>query len=231
MLRDNIPARNSPLIVEIIGLAGAGKTTLSRSLCLHNEQILPNEGLLVRNVRHMPYIIRHALLSLPTFLRQPRNGRWFTRRETAKIIYLRGWHRVLERCRSKNEAVIITDQGPIYDLATLYAFGPDRLHSQHFNRWWARMFNQWAHTVDLVIWLDASEEILIKRIRSREQWHPVKDSSVREMHDYLSRYQSAYEHIISELSAIHDLKILRFDTGYHASKDITAQILRTINLK
>lgn len=222
---------NSPLIVEIIGLAGAGKTTLSRNLCLHNEQILANEGLQVRNVRYMPYIIRHALLSLPTFFRQPRSGRWFTRREAAKIIYLRGWHRVLERRRSNNEAAIITDQGPIYDLTTLYAFGPDRLHSQHFKRWWAMMFNQWAHTIDLVIWLDASEEILIKRIRSREKWHPVKESPVQEMKDYLSRYQSAYEHIISELSASHDLKILRFDTGCQASEDITSQILCTINLE
>lgn len=93
------------------------------------------------------------------------------------------------------------------------------------------MFNQWAHTIDLVIWLDASEEILIKRIRSREKWHPVKESPVQEMKDYLSRYQSAYEHIISELSAIHDLKILRFDTGCQASEDITSQILCTINLE
>ena len=93
------------------------------------------------------------------------------------------------------------------------------------------MFNQWAQTLDLVIWLDAPEEILIERIRSRDKWHPVKESPAQEMRDYLLRYQSAYEHVISQLSAIRELKVLRFNTGCQTPEDITSQVLNAIYLE
>jgi hypothetical protein len=80
----------------------------------------------------------------------------------------------------------------------------------------------------LVIWLDAPEEILIERIRSRDQWHPVKDSSTQDMRDYLFRYGSAYEHVVSELSAIREMQVLRFNTGCQAPEDITSQLLHAI---
>jgi len=229
MLTDNIRANTSPLIVEVIGLAGSGKTTLSRALHQQNEKMLLGDYLNVRNVRYLPFLVKHGLLSLPTLLSQPWNGRWFTRREVAKIIYLTGWQHVLKLQSSHNNAVAISDQGPIYELATLHAFGPGRLQSRHYERWWARMFNQWAHTIDLVIWLDAPEEILIERIRSRDKWHPVKASHAQEMRDYLLRYQSAYEHVISELSAIRELQVLRFNTDCQALEEITSQVLHAID--
>ena len=228
-LTNNSIVEELPLVVEIIGLAGAGKSTLSRALCQQDSEMSPDEHLYVWNVRHMPYMIRHALLSLPTFLRQPRNGRWFTRREIAKMLYLRGWHRILKQHRFNNEAVIISDQGPIYEMATLHAFGPGRLHSVSYKMWWERMFKQWAQTIDLVIWLDAPEEILIERIRSRDQWHPVKESSTQEMRDYLLRYGSAYEHVMSELSAIREIQVLRFNTGCQALEDITSLVRQNLN--
>ena len=225
----NTLADSLPFIVEVIGLAGAGKSTLSQALCQQDSKMFPGEYLYVWNVRHMPYMIRHALLSLPTFLRQPRNGRWFTGREITKMLYLRGWHRTLKQHSCNNEAVIISDQGPIYEMATLHAFGPGRLHSASYRMWWEKMFNQWAQTIDLVIWLDAPEEVLIERIRSRDQWHPVKESSTQEMRDYLFRYGSAYEHIISELSAIREIQVLRFNTGCQALEDITSLVRQKLN--
>ncbi|MHC4789827.1 MAG: nucleoside/nucleotide kinase family protein [Planctomycetota bacterium] len=243
MLEDNTLTFSTPLIVEIIGLAGAGKTTLLRSLCLQNDKILPGDYIQVRNpisrafwrksggIRHMPYIIKNALLSLPTFFSQPQKGRWFNRREITKILYLRGWHRILKQHSSKNDVVLIVDQGAIYDLTTLHAFGPEKLSSQHYKVWWEKMFDQWARTVDLVIWLDAPEEILIKRIRSRKQRHPVKENSAHEMRDYLLRYQSSYEHVITELMARHDVNILRFDTSTQPLEDIISQVLSTIRIQ
>ncbi len=93
MLTGNTPTKTSPFIVEVIGLAATGKTSLSRALCQQNKNMLPGDGLQVRNVRHMPYFLKHTMLSLPTFLRQPRSGRWFSRREIVKILTLRdGMH-------------------------------------------------------------------------------------------------------------------------------------------
>ena len=219
---------NSPLIVEVIGLAGAGKSTFARTLCLESEQFTMGSYLDVRNPRHVPYMVRHTLLSLPTILRKPRQGRWFTLRELTKVVYLDGWNRTLKSNNSDNSATIIIDQGPIYEMATLYSFGPEELRNPRYNLWWGNLFERWAQTIDMVIWLVAPMEILIERIHSREKWHPVKESSVREMRKYLSRYQSAYEYVMSELLANHDISVLQLSTGSNTVEDIMTQALNAI---
>lgn len=216
------------LIVEIIGLAGAGKTTLARTLCQQDKKVVPGERIQVKNVRYIPFFVRHAFLSLPIIFSQARLDRCFTWDELKKVIYLKGWHRVLKQQRWNNNAVIIIDHGPIFELAKLYGFGPDRLKSQKFEKWWDSMFNQWAHTLDLVVWLDAPEEILIKRIRSRERQHSVKESPTQEACDFLVRYQSAYEYVISKVTDLRDIKVFRVDTDCQSQKDIISQVLQAI---
>lgn len=215
---------NTPLLLEIIGLAGTGKSTITRALCQSHKEIALGERLLVWNVRHLPYIVKHTMLSLPILLRQPGSGRRFTRKESVKIVYLNGWHRMLMQQGPGEGNVTILDQGPIYDLATLHGFGPEKLHSQSYVAWWATMYEQWAQAIDVVIWLDAPIEILIERIRSREKWHPVKDRSVQDMYDYLTRYRSSHEYVMSQLAATRELDTLRFDTHRQTVDEIVLQV-------
>jgi len=214
-----------PLIVEIIGLAGTGKSTLSSALYLQNKKFLASERLGFKKAKHRFFFIKQAFLLLPTFFRQPRNGIWFTRGEIKKMVYLNGWHRVLKRQGSNNNAIIVVDQGAIFKLATLYEFGPEKLKDQSLNEWWDQLFKQWASTLDMVVWLDGSDDILIERIISRDSWHLVKELSTQEARKFFSDYRVAYNYILSKLTSIEDITVLRFDTSYQSPEDIMAQVM------
>ena len=218
-----------PLIVEIIGLAGTGKSTLSNALYGQSEKILASERLGVKKAKHRFFFIKQGFLLLPTFFRHPRNGRWFTSEEIKKMVYLKGWHSVLKRQGSNNNAIIVVDQGPIFKLATLYGFGPEKLKDQSLNNWWDQLFKQWASTIDMVVWLDGPDDILIERIISRDSSHLVKELSTQEARKFFSDYRSAYNYIIAKLTSIEDISVLRFDTSYQSPEDIMAQVLRSFD--
>jgi deoxyadenosine/deoxycytidine kinase len=214
-----------PLIMEIIGLAGTGKSTLSSALYRQNKKFLASERLGSKETKHRLFYIEQSFLLLPTFLRLPRNGSWFTRGDIKKMVYLNGWHRVLKRQGSHNNAIIVVDQGPIFKLATLYEFGPEKLKDQSFDEWWDQLFKQWASTLDMVVWLDGSDDILIERIISRDSWHLVKELSTQEAQKFFSDYRLAFNYIISKLTSIEDITVLRFDTSYKSPEGILAQVL------
>jgi shikimate kinase len=226
--RNNAPRRKSSLIVEIVGPAGAGKTTLSRILRRRNEKILEAADIELRKVGHLPIFAGHAPLMLPVFLRRCRPSRWFTWDEIKAIVYLKAWPRVLRRQASNNDTVILLDQGPVFRLATLHAFGPDRLKSPGFDRWWDSMFKQWAFTLDVVIWLDAPATVLVERINARDKRHAVRGKSELEAHQFLARYRMSYEQVLAQLRAYRELTLLQFDTDHAPVEQIADEVLAAV---
>jgi thymidylate kinase len=93
------------------------------------------------------------------------------------------------------------------------------------------MFEQWAFTLDIVIWLNAPENILVERINARHQRHAVKGKSELEAHRFLMRYQTSYKQTLAELTACGGPTLLQFDTGQASIEQIADEILVTCNLK
>ena len=220
-----------PLIVELVGPAGAGKTTLSRALSQRDEKILIAADLELRKSEHIPIFVRHVPFLLPVFLRRRRLSRWFTWDEIKAMVYLKAWPRVLRQQATKNGTTILLDHGPVFRLAKLHVFGPDKLRSQDFERWWHSMFGQWAYTLDMVIWLDAPDALLVERINTRSQRHVVKGKSEREAYEFLARYRTSYKQILAKLTAYRGLTLLQFDTSQASIEQIADEVLVTCNLK
>ncbi len=220
---DNTIVKRSALVVEIVGPAGAGKTTLLRTLRQCNEKI--RVGVRLHGIKYIPLFVGHALLSLPTFLRQFQTGRWFTYREMNLMVYLKVLHRVLRRQVLNKGIVTVLDQGPIYKLARLHGFTSRGIKSQSFEKWWDSALNQWNSTLDLVIQLDAPDTILMERIYTRSYQHRVQGKSEQEAYAFLARYRTSYEHILSKLIANGELKVLRFDTNQETLDQIVDKVL------
>lgn len=231
VMTDSRVKQKSPFVVELIGLAGAGKTTVWRALGEQNKNIGLGPDLELRKVQHIPIFISHAAFLLPVLLRGFRTGRWFAWDEIKAMVYLRAWPRVLGQQSSHGYTTVLLDHGPVFKLATLNAFGPERLRSRGLDTWWRGMYERWAFTLDMVIWLDAPEAVLVERINSRSQRHAVKGWSDREAYDFLARYRRSYEQIMAELNARDGPTLLHFDTSRLSIEEIAAEVLINCDLE
>lgn len=213
------------LIIELVGPAGAGKTTLSRVLTHRDPMIQIGSDIELRKTRHISVILRNTVSLLPIFLKQIRFGRGFTWEEIKYLIYLAGWSGVLRQEAKNGTTAILLDHGPVFKLATLNEFGPKNLKTNGFEIWWSRMFREWASTLDMVIWLDAPDLVLEQRINSRNQRHSVKGKTESEVVHFLARYRTSYEETLTKLRTAGGTRLLQFDTSHTSIEQVADEIL------
>jgi shikimate kinase len=217
--------RGRSLVLELVGPAGAGKTTLSRTLCQRDPRMVA--GLRVGKARQARLTLQHSAALLPTFLRRHRSDRWFNRAELRAMAYLAGWPEVLGR-DAPEPRVTLLDHGPVFRLAVLREFGPALTRSGAFERHWSLELERWGALLDRVVWLDASDDVLMERIRQREQDHGVKEGSDEAVRAFLGRYRTRLEDVLGRLSKAGGPTALRFDTARQSSEQIAASVLSVL---
>lgn len=217
-------------VVEIVGPAGSGKTTLYQAFEHYSESIRLENFPDVNKVADAPFFIVHGLRLIPNLLRSYRfNSRQLTRREFAWMTILNGWSALLRKQSNDNGKIIILDQGPVYLLAEMRLFGPEYLMQKAAESLWQDLYSSWAATLDMIIWLDAADEILLNRIQNREQELIVKNHPAKVVYEYLNRYRTEYDCILSTLATRNaDLKVLQIDTGRQSTQNIVNQFLSEI---
>lgn len=213
--------------MEIIGPAGAGKTTLCNELIRKGSGIRLSNFPDVRKVKNAPFFISYGSRIIPALIDIPHRGdRWLSRREFAWLTILNGWPHVLQNELKNSNDIILLDQGPIYLLTESSEFGPEYLRQKKsVTELMNDLYSRWAKLLDMVVWLDAPDADLAERIRSRDKGHPVKDQSMETTFEFLICYRTAYERAISRLLANHpELKVLRFDTSRTSLQEIICQL-------
>lgn len=217
------------LLIEIIGLAGSGKTTLTRLLSQKNPNF--QIGLHLSKIKAYSHLINPSILFLPTFVTSDWGDRWFDWRETKAIMFMYAWQRQLKRYIPQNIDVVLFDHGPIYWLTRLRAMGPEFTKSRPFERWWENQLLLWAMLLDCVIWLDAPDEILINRIQSREQDHIVKAESVGNIYKFLSGFRSAFDQSTNLVTTQKKTKIFSFYTDIMTPEQIADDVQAIVDTK
>jgi hypothetical protein len=228
ILTGNTTIQRRPLIVELVGPAGAGKSSLAQALKQRSKSILTCTPPYLRRIGHAPFFARNIILSTPILFHLYRNnyGRWFTPWEMAWLVTLNGWHRLLARQEFRNDTVIVLDQGPVFMLAWFSGFGPESFRSPSTKPWWDTMYKQWADVLDMVIWLDAPDMTLIERIRARDVWHGVKVKTDRDACEFLARWRAAHEHVLSALtSQANGPKVLDLNTAQEGLEETVNRVL------
>jgi broad-specificity NMP kinase len=217
------------MVAEIVGPAGAGKSTLTKVLRERDRSM--RTGLSVWGLPPT-LLCLNALLSLPRFVGLYRSRGRIRRDEVKLIVRLSALHQLLGRESSKSYRTLLLDEGTIFALVKLLAFGDNAKgnrngngRSNHLDAWTQSLLSRWASRLDAVIWLDAPDEVLAERIRTRGKAHRVKDKSDAEIFAFLARYRDSYERVISELTARHGLKVIRFSTEHQSLEEMADQIL------
>lgn len=214
----------APKVVEIVGLAGAGKSTLSHALMRTNASVRLCNFPDVRKISAAPFFLWNGLqVSLALRNLEHDRSRKLTRREFAWLSILNGWPACLQR-ELRNQLIVL-DQGPVYLLTELSEFGPEFLRCDAADNFWRRLHSRWADTLDAIIWLEAADADLLNRIRTREKEHVVKHKSDQATLAFLNLYRRAYERVILKLTMTDsDLRIIRLETSQRSADEIAHQL-------
>lgn len=214
--------KRQQLVAEIIGPAGAGKSTLSR--LLEGRDRTMRTGLGVWGLP-LSLLVLNLLLLPPTLFRLYRTWRWLQWDEIKQLVRLNALDQLLDQEASKDYQTVLLNEGAVFTLAKLHAFGRGGSPIRRAENWSQIVFKQWATTLDAVIWLDAPDHVLAQRIRTRDKPHRMKDCSDQEIYEFLARYRSSYERVVSALTAHHGPRVIRISTDRESPNQIADKLL------
>ena len=207
------------VVAEIVGPAGAGKSTLTQVLRERDGSL--RTGLSVWGLPPR-LLLANAFTSLPILVGFYRGGRRLTWGEVNLVIRLNALHQLLGRESFKRDhKALLLDEGTVFALVKLHAFGRDAAGAEtsRLDRWAQSLLRRWAAR------LDAPDAVLARRIRERDKPHRVKDGTDEEIYAFLARYRRSYEQIISELTAQGGLKVFRFSAGEESPERMAELVL------
>ncbi len=211
-----------PILIEIMGPAAAGKTTLIRALCSHDARV--RAGLDLTKAEYVRPLLRKLGVFFPVWALHHRHDRWLDRREMRSIARLEAWSKGLEKPTTTYGTVAVFDHGPLYKLAKLREFGPALKDSEPFDRWWRGSLVRWLEALDIVVMLEAPDEVLLQRVDQRGHWFLGGNHPQEEKVEFLARYRRAFAEILEGDNPI----ILRFGTDVMPVETIATEVLSVI---
>jgi hypothetical protein len=208
--------------VELAGPAGAGKSATRRALIARSRAETGEIwGLPV------PLLLLNGLELIPSFVPM-----WLAARaplwdETRHMVRLQTLERVL-RDSGRPRSTMIFDEGPIFALAWLRGFGHSIMRSDELDDWWSTTLQQWALIVPVIIVLDAPDEVLIRRIRTRPEDHEVKNLSAREIAAWMARFRQALDWVLTSLAIENGVTVIRLDTSASTPEQLADRAMATL---
>lgn len=195
------------LCAEVVGPPGAGKSTLLHALEVAGAEVQP--AAVHRSMKRFPLFLRSRLSLLPVF--GDLRAATVSSRERIWMMRVEASLGVLERETSRGKPAVIFDQGPVYALLRLRTSSAYEARSELFRRWWNRKIDLWAQVLDLIVLLDAPDEVLMPRIRARSKDHPIKRLGEGQARVVLESDRHIYRELIEQIVGRGKTRVLEID--------------------
>lgn len=216
-----------PVLVEILGVAGSGKSSLTRALT-DNPGWRRGDFIHTRKPEHLAHVLR----ALPRLLPMIADNIWRPPRlswaDFKLLVYVSEWNRHFNRSPGFQGTVTVLDQGPLYALVRLRAQNRGISDRASFRTWWEAMVTRWVAELDSVVWLDAPDDVLLGRIHQRDQSHATKGGPDTTGREFVTRYRGLFHEVLDRIDAAGAPPVLRFDTGARDTADLAAEVSRAV---
>jgi hypothetical protein len=151
-------SRQRAVVVELVGPAGAGKSTLAKGVTAVDRSVRSGLSLWGLPRRRL---IRSALALLPTMIGGGLKRARLRVGELAQLIRLDALRHVVVHEASRHR-IIILDEGPIFALSWLDVFFA-RTGDRAPAAWRQRVITDWATLLDVVVFIDPSDIVAATR--------------------------------------------------------------------
>lgn len=213
-------------VVEFVGPAGAGKTSLINVLRQRDATL--RAPIRISHPRYFAPAALEAVCLVPVLIRELTRASacaWSDTRYLLELNTLRG--AVESACRREARPILL-DEGPVYVLARGIAFRSPSKRDIALHAAWTRGIRRWGRILDVIIWLDAPDDVLADRIRGRRKAHRVKEIGDAELGAFLAKYRRAYDWVIDQFAATGRTRLVRFDTSELAIERLADAATRVI---
>ncbi len=215
---------SSARIIEIAGVAGSGKSTLTRALCTQYAGCRVADSLHTRLPAHWPYVARGLPRALPLVAKSLLDRPAWSWDEIKFAIYVSAWDRYLRDRPEHRSGVTVLDQGPIFALARLLWGKKPITTRRSFEVWLRRTVERWSVELDAIVWLVAPDEALLARINQREQRHEAKGKPALEGLELIELHREAYGRLLELVGELGRPRVLRFDTSTMGPAQIAGEL-------
>lgn len=215
-----IATPSRPRVIELIGPAGVGKSEVT-------AQLARMPGVLCTSIWHVPL----SELAWATFCTIPSAATLIRRagaplsRELRHIARLRALLNFLDRDELSAYRHIVLDEGAIYTLSWLHVIGHSVFADLRSNTWRHYIAALWAAQLDEVIWLDAPDNVLAHRLRTRAKRHVMSNASERSVTAFSLRYRAAFNSTIGTVQRHGRLAVRDYRTDHHSPSEIAELIM------
>ena len=216
-----------PQVIELIGPAGAGKTSLLRAIAQQTPTVRTDVRL--GRLRTLPVVAWTAIALTPASLELFFTDAGLLWSGVRHLWRLGAFPSELERARGSRHHTILLDEGPLFSLGRLSVFQRASEGSGWLARAWSAQVERWSGILTGVVLLDADNETLAQRIRYRPKDHLIKTGSDREVFGFLDRYRAAYRDIVTRLTASGRVQVLEFDTASRPFEQIATDIVTALD--
>ena len=207
-----------PLIGELIGVAGSGKSTVARRLA---EQAADVSSRL--SWKQDPRMCLKVVMDrLPQVIYQA--GKGVPLRYLAIMLNIEITLRLLERHRESHVLDcnhVILDLGPLLQLATLRHAYLTEAPTLASSTWLSQLIVQTRRVIDRVFWLDADDRILMDRVSDREQEHGMKGQPREAFERFFAEYRNEFADLLDGYPAH---RIERIDTSSASAEDVCQRV-------
>lgn len=215
----------APRIIELVGPAGAGKTTVLGSLTRRDPRI--RAEIAVARFDNATALAPRALTMVPVALDLALRAPRFLWDNARHIARLEGLDAVVRAPLIASDTVLALSEGPLF-LLTRLLLAAERFPttSSWFHRLWDETVTRWNGRLDMVVWLDAPDAVLVDRIRSRSKAHRMKTAGEEVLRQFLTDYRRGFHRV---LAACPPVRYLRLDSTRGSPEHLAETILAEVD--